>query len=514
MIENVHHSCGIAAVSLKDKSRNVVPFLYQLLINMQNRGQLSAGFTTYDDKRPAILKTHKDIGGVNEVFRINRPDKMNNLYTNYGGHKGIGHVRYATCGANDKAYAQPFERTHGRKYKWFSMCFNGNLANYSELRDELMQKTDYHLVLDSDTEVIMHNISRELRDNPKKDPIEIFGKLAEKFDGAYNIAMINAQGEIIVNRDPNGLRPLVWGENKDGVFVASESSALLNVGLTKFQDIEPGTLLHIKDGKAEIKRYASPKKTSRCMFEWVYFANVSSTIDTKSVYMTRNKLGRELAQMEDLKITKDNIVVPVPDTSKPTAEAMAYGLKIPMMEGLIRNRYLGRTFIEGTSREQKVKNKYTIIREILKDKKVILVDDSIVRGTTLKQLVKYIKNEGGAKEVHIRIACPAIMAPCFYGIDMSSKSELLVPHYTREFCGQIDKKTSEKIADDLGADSLRYMTHEGLVRSIGLKREELCMACLDCKYPTKVGMEMYSLALANFMNGKKEDKRITEARTC
>ncbi|MBR9690436.1 amidophosphoribosyltransferase [Candidatus Woesearchaeota archaeon] len=510
MLENVYHSCGIAAVSYKNKKKNVAPALHKLLINMQNRGQLSAGITTFDDARPHILKTYKDIGLVKEVFRTSQKFKMKRIYKLFNGSAGIGHVRYATAGSNDKSYAQPFERQHGRKYKWFAMCFNGTITNYVDLKKQLMKRDDYHLILDSDTEVIMHNLSRELRHDKKPNPVHVFKNLSKKFDGAYNIAMINALGEIFAVRDPLGFRPLVWGENKEGVFVASESSALINMGISDFKDLEPGHLLYAKDGKVKISKFANNKKPKHCMFEWIYFANVSSVIDKKSVYLTRRRLGKELAKRETRKITNDHIVVPVPDTSKPAAEAMAFELGIPLMEGLIRNRYIGRTFIEGESRVHLIKNKFTIIREILKDKKVFLVDDSIVRATTVKEIIKYIKKEGGAKEVHLRITCPAIMGPCFYGIDMSTKSELLVPHYTKAFCGEISDKTSEKIAKDLGANSLTYMTHEGLRNSIGLK-DKICMACLDCKYPTKEGRKFYQISLENFLKGKKDTGRVLKA---
>lgn len=514
MGDDVKHFCGIAAVSLSDKKKNVVPYLYKILINMQNRGQLSAGITTYNEKRAYILRTHKDIGNVNEVFRISFPEKMNKIYQKCEGNRGIGHVRYATCGKNDKTYAQPFERQHGRKYRWFSMCFNGNITNYAELKEELLKKRDYHLILDSDTEVIMHNISRHLSGYGKApDLSKVFSRLSKRFDGAYNISMVNALGEIVVNRDPIGFRPLVWGKKDDDVFAASESNALINLGINNYKDVEPGTMVYIgTDGNVEIKRYSKSKKKAKCMFEWVYFANVSSVIDGRSVYITRRNLGKALAALETENITKDYVVVPVPDTSKPSAEALAFELGIPMMEGLIRNRYIGRTFIDGTSRDLMIKNKFTVIREILKDKKVLLVDDSIVRGTTVRQIIKFIKNDGGAKEVHLRITCPAVMAPCFYGIDMSSKSELLAPHYVNDFCGELDSKTCERIAKDLGADSLIFQKQEGLIKSIGLPKNELCMACLNCKYPTEAGKEFYQIALKNFLDKKQENGRVLECK--
>lgn len=507
MGESLYHSCGVAAVSNSNKKTNVVPTLYKLLINMQNRGQLSAGITTFNETRPEILKTYKDVGVVNEVFKVSRPESFEKINTNFNGNAGIGHVRYATCGQNDKSYAQPFERTHGRKHKWFSMCFNGNIVNYEDLKNELLQKRDYHLVRDSDTEVIMHNLSRELSLDIKPDFVNIFSNLSKKFDGSYNIAMINANGQIIVNRDPLGFRPLVYGKLDNEIIIASESSALINVGVTKYQDLEPGHLLIAENGNYEIKKYSDSKKTARCMFEWVYFANISSVIDGKSVYMTRRNLGKELAKIETINPTSEHIVVPVPDTAKPAAESLAFELGVPLMEGLIRNRYVGRTFIEGNSRSLIMNNKFTFLKEILHDKKVILVDDSIVRGSTIKKIISQIKEFGCAKEVHLRIACPPIMGPCFYGIDMSTKSELFAPHFIGAYCGELDAKTCDEMAKAVGADSLIFQSYKGLTNAIGLQESELCMACLNCKYPTKEGDKFYNIALNNFMNKLNESDR-------
>jgi len=240
------------------------------------------------------------------------------------------------------------------------------------------------------------------------------------------------------------------------------------------------------------------------MFEWVYFANVSSIIDSKSVYEARWNLGKELAKLETEKASSEHVIVPVPDTSKPVADALSYELGIPAKEGLIRNRYVGRTFIEGSSRHDKVQNKYTALRNVLEGKKVLLVDDSIVRGNTTKQLVRYLKEEGGAKEVHLRITCPPIRGPCFYGIDMSTVSELLVPRYEKNpVSGNISKDVCNKIARDAGAESLIYQTVEGLVRSIGLPKNNLCTACITCDYPTPWGQKLFKKAWENHRKGIK-----------
>tara|TARA_B100000315_G_scaffold133360_2_gene122873 strand:- start:896 stop:2452 length:1557 start_codon:yes stop_codon:yes gene_type:complete len=510
MLDDVHEECGICAVYIKengDAANKALFYLYKLMLNLQNRGQLSAGVTTYNPSRSQILDTYKDLGHVNEVFRTSNREKSFKIFKRYAGSKGIGHVRYATSGSEEAGAAQPFERHHGRKWKWFSFGFNGNLANYSELKGELLsKKEDYHIVYDNDTEIIMHFLSRQLKGDTRPDLVKVFSNLAETFDGCYNLSFINAEGEIVVVRDPYGFRPLVygWSEDKKIFMAASESVALINCGIKDIKPLQPGHLVHIGDGKVQIKKFAEPKRTSHCMFEWVYFSNVSSVLDGKSVYISRTNLGKELAKLETEKINKDYIVVPVPDTAKAAGDAYAYALNVPSKEGIIRNRYVGRTFIEGSSRHDKVSNKYTALREVIEGKKVLLVDDSMVRGNTTKQLVVYLKEEGRAKEVHLRITCPPIRGPCFYGIDMSTISELLVPGYEKKpVSDNITKETCAKIAKDVGADSLIYQTVEGLISSIELPKNKLCTACITGDYPTPWGKNLFKKAWSNYKKGVK-----------
>ena len=352
----------------------------------------------------------------------------------------------------------------------------------------------------------MHYISNELREKKKPDLLKVFSSLAKKFDGCYNITFINAEGEIVVARDPYGIRPVVYGFSKDKkIFMAaSESVALINCGIHDIKPLPPGHMVHVSNGKIKVKKFAESKKTAHCMFEWVYFSNVSSDLDNKSVYNTRTNLGRELAKLETEKIDKDFIVVPVPDTAKAAGDAFAFELGVPSMEGIIRNRYVGRTFIEGSSRHDKVLNKYTALKGVLEGKKILLVDDSIVRGNTTKQLVRYLKEEGGAKEVHLRITCPPIRGPCFYGIDMSTISELLVPKYEKKpVSGNISKEVCAKIAKDVGAESLIYQSINGLIKSIDLPKNNLCTACITGEYPTLWGKKLFKKAWKNHRKGVK-----------
>ncbi|MCF7861767.1 amidophosphoribosyltransferase [Candidatus Woesearchaeota archaeon] len=500
---DVKEECGIVAVaSLDNKHETVIPILYRLLLNVQSRGQLSAGMTSFNKDRDFILRTYRNLGSVNEVFRTSRPPKCRAILKKHAGPRAIGHVRYATCGADDRTYAQPFERRHGKKWKWFSYAFNGNIANYKVLKDDLLKKKDYHLTRDTDTEVLMHMIARKLNTEEKPDYVKIFRELADDLDGAYSSVMMNAFGDIILARDPHGFKPLCYGY-LDGIFVAaSESNALLNLGIHDIRDVKPGHIVIVNGNKVSEKCFAKSEKTSHCMFEYVYFANVCSTLDKKSVYMARTRMGQILAQTESLKVNDDFIVVPVPDSSKPAGDAMAFELGLPSMEGIVRNRFVGRTFIEGSDRFEKIRNKFTVLRKVVNGKKIILVDDSIVRGNTSKSIVRYLKEVGGAKEVHMRIACPPIVAPCFYGIDMSTISELFAPSAINDPLDDAHiKEKCKQLAAELGADSLRYLTISNLIKAIGMPRENLCLGCLTRVYPTPYGNQLYKVAKTNRDNG-------------
>jgi amidophosphoribosyltransferase len=469
-----------------------------MLLDIQNRGQLSAGMTSFNPKRNQLIDTYKDLGGVSEVFRLNHRGKFESLMRKYAGRAAIGQVRYATCGAEDRSYAQPFERHHVQKHKWFSFAFNGQLANYQELRQQLLADGDNHLSRDTDTEIIMHSIGRELSENHRPSLIEIMRSISKQFDGAYCLVLLNAVGDMLVARDPLGLRPMCYAIEGPLFVAASESVALLNLGVAaeNIKTLLPGQAITITDGELEIQRFAPSVRRAHCFFEWIYFANVASTMDGRSVYLSRKALGVVLARLETVPIDEDTIVVPVPDTSKAAADSMAYRLKVPSVEGLIRNRYTGRTFIEGSgSRKRKAQTKYTPLREVLDGKRVILVEDSIVRSTTMKVLLKRIRDLGGAKEIHVRVACPPIVAPCFYGIDMSTISELFAPHFLHG--GPLTDEVQERMAAQLGAESLRYLPVESIARAIGFDADQLCQACITGEYPSKAGQALYQIALKN-----------------
>lgn len=382
-------------------SASLVP---RMLLDLQHRGQQAAGITTGDGR------TVKGKGLVSEVF----PGGW--AY----GRAALGHVRYATSTGE----AQPWVSQQ------FALVFNGHLN-----------------VEGSDTEYLARTWAARGLDGLRD------------LDGSYALSVLQ-DGKITIARDPLGIKPLVWGK-KDGVLAAaSESVALTNQGFSA-TDVEPGTAVTFPT--CEIIRFA-PARPAHCFFEHIYFANPASVIDGQSVYLTRVALGAELARLETESL-HDSVVVPVPDTAKAAADAFAHALGLPCREGLIRNRYVGRTFIECGD---KATAKYAVIPEVIRGKRVFLVDDSIVRGNTMRALVGRIKEH--AAEVHVRIACPRITAPCFYGIAMPTVAEL--------FRGSI-------------GDSLRYVP----VESLDLIGRDLCRACVTGEYPTPEGQRLYEIQI-------------------
>ena len=516
MSEDIRHECGVAALYLlHDAAQQRLPqdgahrarvadMLSGMLLDLQNRGQLAAGITTFDAARPQILMTHRGVGTVSEVLRMSRPDEHAAIISGLGGQAAIGHVRYATCGLDDVRHAQPFERQHGRLWKWFCFAFNGNLANFAELRDRLLAKELYHFVLNTDTEMIMHSIAYGLRGDTPVGLRELMEELAGNFDGAYNIAFLDAMGRMFVVRDPLGLRPMNWAV-EDGLFgAASESVALTNAGFRQVKALEPGEMIIVENGRLRLERFAAAPARARCFFEWVYFSNVASIIDGAGVYMTRANCGRLLAEQETEANDKACIAVAVPDTAKAAADAFAYRLGIPSMEGLIRNRYVGRTFIEpATTRDASAGRKYTPLPSVLAGKRVFLVEDSIVRATTLRALAVRLRDEGMAREVHVRVACPPIVSPCFYGIDMSTLRELFAPRYLgADYDGRLEPETLSAMAAALGVDSLRYLAVQDMGPCIGVEADSLCLGCVTGRYPTPCGNRLLEEARRAFAEGR------------
>lgn len=435
--------CGIVGIS-QGSSREVYAGLYAL----QHRGQDSCGILTYDNKEFYIQKSP---GLVTEAFTR---DNLQNL----PGSIGIGHVRYPTIGSDFTRDAQPFFSTSPVK---IGISHNGNIANYAELRKKVGKLTSW-----CDVEIILNILANEI--SSEKDVFAAVASAMSQLNGAYSVVSIIEGEGLVVFRDPFGIRPLVEGER----MFASESVALDIVGRKLERDVKPGECIVVSDGAVERRRLVK-EKPRHCMFEYVYFSRPDSIVEGKSVYQVRVNLGRELGKRWE---RDADVVVPVPDTARAAAFGFSEVTGIPYREGLIKNRYVGRTFImpDQSTRENAVKVKLNPIRDVLEGKKVVLVEDSVVRGTTSKNLIDLIRS-AGAKEVHFAISSPPIRWPCFYGIDMTTRKELFAANV---------KDAEKALAKKIGADSVLYQTVEGLKKAIGLPG--LCTACLDGNYPTDV----------------------------
>ncbi len=541
MSEELQEECGVVAIyhlpTCKPSSlcptqgpNEVSRLIPRMLLDLQNRGQLSCGMTSYNPSRDRLLNTHKGSGTVPEVFHQNEPPKYAPLMDSLTGPAAIGHVRYAAIDEADPSYAHPFERRHIKKNKWFSFAFNGQLANHNELKEKLLAKDENScFARDTDGEILLHLLCGALK-NSERDLLTVCQSLTKELDGAYTIVFLNALGEMFVARDPRGIKPLCYAFDGSLFACASESVALFNLGFDAktIKDVKPGEMICVtpKDG-VQVLQFEETARAQYCFFEWVYFANAASVIDGTNVYLARKRLGEELAHMEGKNpaFPKDDgvetIVVPVPDSSKAAADGMAYELGVPCLEGLMRNRYSGRTFIEGgETRQRKAQTKYTPIPEVLEGKRVILVDDSIVRSTTMRVLLKRIYEIGRAKEIHVRISCPPIMAPCFYGLDMSTYSELfatkfMLEHYGSEAMRSKDLTTrwimtpeiEVEMAKDIGCDSLRFLHAQAIGQAIGIPPFNLCRACFNHEYPTEWGYKLADEAREKFIATLPQVKR-------
>ncbi len=444
--------CGIIGIK---GSEDVAKELFVGLLALQHRGQNSAGITTYDGER---FYYRKDNGLVSHVL-------SEDSIRSSKGSIGIGHVRYPTIGAGGGEDAQPFLINSP---VGIAMVHNGNIVNYFELRRTLEKRRYLNSFCDVE---VMLNIFAERLD---KDPFEAACKIMEMANGGYSVLAVVSGIGLFAFRDPYAIRPFIFGRRGDNYIFASESVVLQILDYTVIGDLEPGEGILV-DETGKVTRKKIKQGTPRhCIFEYIYFARPESFLDGISVYQARLSLGKELVKEAKKKGLKPDVVVPIPDTSRPTAIALAEELGVPYREGLIKNRYIPRTFIMSTDEERLMQVKYKlnpVINE-LKDKKVLLVDDSIVRGTTSRQIVKVVRN-AGAKEIYFAISAPPIRNPCYYGIDMQTRSELIA----RE-------KNVDEIRDILKADALIYQTLDGLTRAIG--KDRFCRACFDGDYPTEI----------------------------
>lgn len=454
--EEKREECGIFGVFSK-RGEDVAPLLYRALIALQHRGQDAAGFAVYNGK---TIESRRGIGLVDEIFK---PEDLK-----LKGTIGVGHTRYPTIGECRICDVQPSVLGD------IAVSHNGHVANYNDLKKVFEKKNKYTSSVDSEPMAFALAENKSLEEGVRW--------IMANFEGSYSDVCIY-KGMLGVYRDPHAIRPLVWGENDDFIAFASETVALDINNIPYSGEVKGGELVAIKDGKLDRKQLV-PEKPYHCMFEYVYFARPDSVINGKSVYEARSMLGEILAKEAPAKI---DVVVPVPDTSRTAASRYAQKLGVPCEEGLIKNRYIGRTFImpSQSKRVGAVKLKLNPVKELIRGKSVVLVDDSIVRGTTLKEIVALVRSVG-AKEVHLRITCPPVKAPCFYGVDMSTYKELVA-----------DGKSVDEIRTFLDADSLAYISMDGLRKAIGLP---ICTACLGGSYHSE-----YVRKLAENAKGSKRE---------
>ena len=448
------HECGVCGIYGHEDSSKLTYFgLYAL----QHRGQESAGIVTSDTKKVNI---YKNMGLVPEVF-------SEDILQTLKGSISIGHVRYSTTGASNVINTQPLMVTH--KGTTLAVAHNGNLTNSLQLRRQLEEQGSiFQTTMDS--EVVLHLMARTTHQGLDEALKATFSAMK----GAYSMLMMTADTMIAV-RDPDGFRPLCIGRldnGSGGYIVASETCALDLVDAEYIRDVKPGEVVIFQNGELRSLFPWPPQSPHFCIFEQVYFARPDSDIFGTSVYLARKRMGQILAR--EAKIDAD-FVMPFPDSGNYAALGYSQASGIPMEMGVIRNHYVGRTFIQPTQsmRDFNVKVKLNPVRNFLKDKRVIIVEDSIIRGTTGKSRVRALR-QAGAREVHMVVSCPPTRHGCFYGIDFPSESQLIASN-----------KTVEEIAAYLGLDSLHYLSLDGLVEATGMAKESFCLACFNGEYPVE-----------------------------
>jgi len=449
MFDKLHEECGVFGIFGHPEAANMT---YLGLYALQHRGQESAGIAASDGTKVRISRA---MGYVADTFDA---AELSNL----PGTLALGHVRYSTAGESKLSNAQPIliDCAHGQ----IALCHNGNLVNARELRDELVQQGSI-FQSNSDTEVILHLYARSKAPNVEGAIVESIAQV----QGAFSLGMLT-QDRLIAVRDPHGFRPLALGRLGDAVVICSETCAMDLIGATYERDIEPGEVLIVSaEGIKSIKPFA-PAPVSQCIFEHVYFARPDSIVFGRSVNEVRTDLGRVLAREQPVDA---DVIVPVPDSGVCAAMGYAEESGIPLRMGLIRNHYVGRTFIQPQSsiRHFGVKVKLNPVRSILDGRRVVLVDDSIVRGTTSRKIVGMVR-AAGAKEVHVRISCPPTISPCYYGVDTPSREDLIAATHTLD-----------EIRDFLEADSVAYLSLEGLLSTVQSEQGKYCRSCYTGQYP-------------------------------
>lgn len=454
-MSDIHEECGVFGVFAKTPQA-VAETAYYGLYALQHRGQESCGIVVNDD---GVFISHKDVGLVNDVFP--RPV----LASFPAATMAVAHTRYATTGGNGRNNVQPIEVNH-QKGK-MAIAHNGNLANAAELRSELeLSGAIFHT--SSDTETIAYLVTKERLRTPSIE--DAVSRAVEALEGAFSLIVMSAQ-KLICVRDPHGFRPLCYGQTADGTYIiASETCALHAVGATPIRDVEPGEMLVFsKDGITSRREHCGTAPVSHCIFEYIYFARPDSVIDGVSVHAARVRAGEILAKTRP---AEADIVIGVPDSGLDAAIGFSRSSGIPYGIGLIKNKYIGRTFIAPAGRMEAVRIKLAAVAETVKDKRIVLIDDSIVRGTTSGHIVRMLR-EAGAREIHMRVTAPPFLHPCYYGTDIDSEEHLIACRHS-----------VEEIAKMIGVDSLGYLPVDELGGLVG--NCDFCSACFNGEYPTAV----------------------------
>ena len=454
--------CGVFGIydPPGNHDRDVARLTYFGLYALQHRGQESAGIAVSDGSRVMAMK---DMGLVNQVFDEPRLSGL-------GGHIAIGHARYSTTGSTVWQNAQPIVRHHSQRGA-IALGHNGNLTNTTELRSELRERR-VQLESSSDTEVIAALIAQ----HPSDDLADAVADTMSDIEGAF-AAVVLSERALAGFRDPDGIRPLVVGRLDDAWVLASESCALDLIGARLERELRPGELVVIDDQGARFRQAVDRNGGSLCIFEFIYFARPDSTMEGEALHDVRRRMGARLA---DEAPADADVVIGVPDSGTPAAVGYAERSGIPYGEGLVKNRYVGRTFIQPDQglRDRGVKLKFNALRTALEGRKVVVVDDSIVRGSTTRKLVQLLF-EAGAAEVHLRISSPPIVSPCFYGIDMADQGQLIAAG-----------RSTADVCKRLGATSLAYLSLDGLTDATRRPAESFCRACLTGQYPTEIPADM------------------------
>ena len=444
--------CGVFGIRASD--RDVARLTYFALYALQHRGQESAGIAVTDGRR---IQAVRELGLVSQVFD-------ESTLATLEGVAAVGHARYSTTGSSRWQNAQPVIRH--REGRTVALAHNGNLVNTTDLRDEL-EATGLTFDSTSDTEVIAALVCEH-----PGDLVEGVQAAMRRIVGAF-AAIVMDEEQLIGFRDPDGIRPLVLGDLDGHPVLASETCALDIVGATYVRDVAPGEIVVLDERGITSIPPASPHNPALCVFEFIYFARPDSQLDGLHLHRTRERMGERLAEESPVEA---DIVIPVPDSGAPAAQGFARRSGIPYVDGLVKNRYVGRTFIQPDQamRENGIKLKFNPMPDVLEGQRVVVVDDSIVRGTTTRKIVEMLRG-AGATEVHLRISSPPVISPCFYGIDMATKDEMIAAN-----------QPLEAVREQIGADSLAYLSLEGLEAATGHGDDRYCRACLTGRYPTAV----------------------------